>query len=70
MKQQDLTQGEDIRGDYALFIESKHFITEWELDEEVQRMTKGGPIFFRVIHKGVEQRGHGWVEDGKVVQWG
>jgi hypothetical protein len=68
-KKQDLTQGTDCRGDYALFIEEKHFTSEWELDNEVKRTVRG-LTFFRVIRGGVEQGGHGWIENGEIAQWG
>lgn len=67
---EDLTYGEDVRGDHALFIERKH-INGWDLDEEAQAFTEGkSPTFFRVIENGEQQSGHGWIEDGKIIQWG
>jgi hypothetical protein len=66
---EDLTQGTDGRGDNALFIDSKHFIDGWELDAEAQKKTQN-LIFFRVIENGFEQSGHGWAENGVIIQWG
>lgn len=69
--QEDLTTGTDLRGDKALFIESKHFKdNSWELDDEAAEAAGSGPTFFRVIENGEEQSGHGWIEDGKIFQWG
>lgn len=70
--QKDLTYGEDVRGDHALFIERSHFQKNgWELDEEAYEFTKNkSATFFRVIEDGEEQSSHGWIEEGKVVQWG
>ncbi|MFA5366660.1 MAG: hypothetical protein WC333_02150 [Dehalococcoidia bacterium] len=68
-KIEDLTYDIDVRGDYALFIEKKHFIEEWKLDNEA-REAAGGITFFRVIRDGVQQSGHGWIENGEIVQWG
>ena len=77
----DLVFGEDIRGDEALFIESKH-IDGWDIDYSVRRLisesirdgeiNKGGVIFFRVIRDGIQQHGHGWIsiDELKIVQWG
>lgn len=73
----DLTYGYDARGDYALFIEIKHFgKSGWNVigaakkflaqnlgDEETE--------FFRLIVNGEQQHSHGWVNaNGDVVQWG
>lgn len=69
-KRDDLTFGDDVRGDYALFIEEKHFITSWDIDSEAAEAAGSGATFFRVIQDGVEKHSHGWIEDGKVVQWG
>lgn len=69
--QQDLTQGTDVRGDYALFIEEKHFIDGGDLDEEAKSFTENmDATFFRVISNGKEQSGHGWIEKGEIFQWG
>lgn len=71
-KVNDLTYGEDVRGDHALFIERKHILNGGEdIDEEASKVTrKKGPVFFRVIENGVQQRSHGWIIDDKIVQWG
>ena len=66
---EDLTYGTDKRGDNALFIELKHFKNEWELDDEAKKAA-GSLTFFRVIYHGEEQGGHGWIENGEIVQWG
>ena len=70
--QQDLTFGEDIRGDYALFIENKHFKSEWEIDSKVKSFLKNNSdvIFFRVINDGEEKGSHGYIENGEIIQWG
>ena len=70
--QQDLTFGEDVRGDHALFLEDKHIMRDgWNLDDEATQFTVDrGALFFRVIIGGEEQHGHGWIEDGKIIQWG
>jgi hypothetical protein len=65
----DLSFGTDVRGDCALFIEEKHFTKEWELDEEAKSEIKG-LTFFRVIRGGIQQPGHGWIDNGEIVQWG
>lgn len=68
---EDLSTGTDVRGDDALFIERKHFISEWELDDEVKtRFKTCEPTFFRVIENHEQQHGHGWLENGKIIQWG
>jgi len=68
---QDLTSNIDIRGDYALFIDKNHFIGEWKLDDYVRlRILNCEPTFFRVIKDGEQQSSHGWIENGKIVQWG
>lgn len=67
---QDLTFGEDCRGDYAFFIELTHFINDWEIDEEAKIKIGLGTHFFRGLIDGEEVHQHGWIEDGKVVQWG
>jgi len=66
----DLTFGIDARGDEAFFIEEGH-INGWEIDYEVQDALIGqGATFFRVIYRGEHRSGHGWIEDGRIVQWG
>lgn len=67
----DLTFGNDVRGDYALFIDLKHFLSDCEVDDVVKQISinRGEAIFFRVIHEG-EQGSHGWLEDGEIIQWG
>jgi len=67
----DLTFGTDVRGDYALFIDTKHFLSDWEVDDVVKQISinRGEATFFRVIHEG-EQSSHGWLENGEIIQWG
>lgn len=68
---EDLSSDIDIRGDYALFIEAKHFIDHFDLDDYVRlRYLNCEPTFFRVISNGVQQSGHGWIENGEIIQWG
>jgi hypothetical protein len=68
----DLTFGTDLRGDYGLFIHAKHFISDWEVDDDVKKISKnyGDALYFRVIYNGGRQGAHGWLEDGEVIQWG
>jgi len=66
----DLTFGIDARGDDAFFIERHHFTSEWEIDEETQEALNGKLTFFRMIEDGEQKHQHGWIEDGRVVQWG
>lgn len=68
---EDFSKDTDIRGDFATFIEEKHFTSEWELDAEAKKRFKEcHPTFFRVIKNGKQQDGHGWIQDGEIVQWG
>ena len=69
MNEKDLTFGEDLRGDYGLFIHARHFLAEWELDAEAQEKTQE-LTYFRVINGDGSQGHHGWAENGKIVQWG
>jgi hypothetical protein len=68
--EKDLTYGSDVRGDSALFIEQKHFNSEWELDQEAQKFVGKKLTFFRVIHNGKQKSSHGWIDNGEIVQWG
>ena len=70
MEAKDLTFGTDVRGDHALFIHRKHFQPDWTLDEQAQEAAGSGTHFFRVIDDEGEQSGHGWVDNGEIVQWG
>ena len=77
MKQKDLSNGFDSRGDTALFIEQKHFKGKgsWDLDAKVKRhldSRKETDLFFRVIIDGEEVSSHGWisVREKCVMQWG
>ena len=68
---EDLSFDFDVRGDYALFIEEKHFTADDDLDEETKKQfVNCEATFFRVIDNGEQQSGHGWIEDGEIVQWG
>ena len=70
-KMEHLDSDFDVRGDYALFIEEKHFKTYWELDDDTKNRLLNCPAtFFRVIEDGEQTSSHGWVEDGEIVQWG
>lgn len=67
---EDLTYGEDARGDEALFIDEKHFLDNgWKLDNTAKAVANS-LTFFRVISGGEQKSGHGWIEDGEIVQWG
>jgi len=68
-KVKDLTTGTDIRGDEALFIEAVH-IDGWELDTEAQEAVGNSLHFFRVLDNGEQTRSHGWIENGRIIQWG
>jgi ribosomal protein L37AE/L43A len=71
-KKKDLEAGMDVRGDDALFIKEKH-IHGWNLDKEAKEVVRGidFPVFFRVIAEdGTQLSGHGYIENGKIVQWG
>ena len=68
--EKDLTYGSDVRGDSALFIEKKHFNSEWELDQDVQTFVGKKLTFFRVIYNGKQSSAHGWIDNGQIVQWG
>jgi hypothetical protein len=83
---EDLSFGDDIRGDEALFIEDKHFDGD-DVDNEVKsfilEMINDGEIrldekiiFFRVIEDGIETDSHGWLSVSRrkdkisVYNWG
>jgi hypothetical protein len=67
----DLQFGPDCRGDWALFIE-RFRINGWDIDAEAAASAAraDGPVFFRVLDQGIEQGSHGFIEDGRIVQWG
>lgn len=67
----DMTFGYDARGDYALFIDKKRLNGD-SFDEETTKELKkiGGSTFFRLINDNQQLRTHGWIEDGKIIQWG
>jgi hypothetical protein len=68
---EDLSFDFDVRGDYALFIEEKHFTRDDDLNEETKKQFLNcEATFFRVIDNGEQQSGHGWIENGEIVQWG
>jgi len=70
-KMEDLDYDFDVRGDYALFIEEKHFTADDDLDQHTKNMFLNcDATFFRVIENGEQQHAHGWIENGRVVQWG
>lgn len=79
----DLSYGEDVRGDMALFIEARHFFhgprNNWppdalsELDNEAANAVRkqgGDLVFFRQLLGGIQQSTHGFVRDKWVIQWG
>ena len=70
-KMQHLDSDIDARGDYALFIEEKHFKNDSELDEQTKNsLLNCDATFFRVIQDGEQTSSHGWIENGEIVQWG
>jgi len=66
---EDLSYGLDKRRDEAMFIERYH-ISGWEVDEAVKAVAGDMTVFFRVIENGLHTSSHGWIEGGKIVQWG
>lgn len=67
---EDLSFGIDCRGDEAFFIESFH-INGWGIDSDAKEALRGKALeFFRVLENGSEVHSHGWIENGKIVQWG
>ena len=69
----DLTYGEDqANGEEALFIDAKHFPSEWELDKEVRDFLKGKTevIYFVIIDDDGTEGNHGYIENGEIIQWG
>ena len=70
-RMEDLSSDIDIRGDYALFIDIKHFTKISDLNDETKKRFKGcKPTFFRVIKNGKQTNSHGWIQDGEIIQWG
>lgn len=68
---EDFGKDTDIRGDFATFIEARHFTQSDDLDEQTMKRFKGcQPTYFRVILNGKQESGHGWIEDGEIIQWG
>jgi len=75
---QDFTRDTDVRGDRAVFIESKNFDKGgWKLlpkakKKLAQEIQTDDDVFFRVIEDGQETSSHGWIscESGEVIQWG
>jgi hypothetical protein len=68
----DLTFGTDGRGDYALFIHYCHVEADgWGIDQDTQDVVPDEPTFFRLIDDdGTPMRQHGWIENGRIIQWG
>ena len=56
--------------DGALLIDTKHFISNWELDNEVKKLTENKLIQFRVIQNYKRLSSHGWIDNSEIVQWG
>lgn len=76
---EDLSEGEDCRGDFAMFIDEKHIIGDgWQFNPEIMKcftFEDGDEYencrFFRIIKNGHQQHGHGWTSKvGKIEQWG
>ena len=70
---EDLSYGLDAGQNHALFIYAKHFLSEWEVDEHVKKISRNRnePIYFVVWYpEDNEQGAHGWLEDGEIIQWG
>lgn len=78
MRKKDFEKGIDIRGDEAIFIEERHFVSDgWEVDNTAKKYIKMNfknqeDIFFRVIRQGSQTSSHGWinVDSGEIIQWG
>jgi hypothetical protein len=69
----DMTFGYDARGDYALFIDKKRMKDSNSFNEETTDYLKNKireATFFRLIDGNEQLRSHGWMENGKIVQWG
>ena len=70
----DLTFGIDVRGDFALFIESKHFKKDgWNLKASTKLPRDNDDlVFIRVIENGKQTGSHGWIncKTKNVEQWG
>jgi hypothetical protein len=69
----DLTFGETKQGDYAFFLEHHHIQPDgWGLDEETQEAlgNKSQAIYFKLLVDGEVQHDHGWIENGRIIQWG
>ena len=75
----DLATGADMRGDVAVFLYRSHVRADGSLDKRAAKavdefnasLGAGGPTFFRVLDESGRETGtHGWVENGKVTQWG
>jgi hypothetical protein len=67
----DMKFGHDLRGDYALFIDKKRLKNDC-FDEETTELLKKikDATFFRLIDGNQQLRTHGWIENGKIIQWG
>lgn len=78
MRKKDFQRSNDLRGDFALFIEERHFINDgWEIDNTAKKYIQLNfknekDIFFRVIKNGSQTNSHGWldIESGEIFQWG
>ena len=69
-KVKDLTYDIDVRGDYAFFIETKHFKRKGLSEAVKKELTGSRWTFFRVIENGIQQSSHGYIDGGEIVQWG
>lgn len=71
-----LSQGKDLTGDIAIFIEQNNFDNSWNLNSETVKQLKEkyveGDKFFRIISQGTQCSGHGWVNvsTGEILKWG
>ncbi len=66
---EDLSYGEDSRGDEAYFIDEKHITGTWRVDKEAA-LEMDEEVFFRVIKDGKETDRHGWLRKSRILQWG
>jgi hypothetical protein len=70
---EDLSYGFDAGQNYALFIHAKHFLSEWEVDDQVKHLSRAlkDATYFVVWYPEENRQGaHGWLENGEIIQWG
>ena len=70
--EKDLSFGCDISGSYGIFIHIKHFQSEWEVDEQVKKISRNynDVLMFRLIKTNGEYGNNGYLENGEIIQWG